>query len=87
MVSYLTFFSIIKKQLAYNLARQYVHLDIEDEELNEIISNSRLSERFIALARDLDVVEAKTPEDIYKSHLENTSMLILVLGEILLTFV
>jgi 26S proteasome regulatory subunit N1 len=35
------------------------------------LNNTRLSELFIALGRDLDVVEAKTPEDIYKSHLEN----------------
>jgi len=32
-------------------------------------SNVRLSERYLALARDLDVMEAKTPDDVYKSHL------------------
>lgn len=32
-------------------------------------SNARLSERYLALARDLDVMEAKTPEDVYKMHL------------------
>jgi 26S proteasome regulatory subunit N1 len=32
-------------------------------------SNTRLSERYLALARDLDVVEARTPEDVYKMHL------------------
>ena len=41
---------------------------IEDEDLREkvggIISNSRLSERFLALARDLDVMEARAPEDV-----------------------
>jgi hypothetical protein len=35
----------------------------------EIASNAKLSENYLALARDLDVMEAKTPEDIYKSHL------------------
>ena len=46
---------------------------IEDEEvreaLREVISNSKLSEHFLALARDLDVMEAKVPEDVYKTHL------------------
>jgi hypothetical protein len=37
--------------------------------LREIISNSRLSEHFLALARDLDVMEPKVPEDVYKTHL------------------
>ncbi|QDZ18291.1 regulatory subunit of 26S proteasome [Chloropicon primus] len=39
------------------------------ETLEEIVSNSRLSEHFINVARDLDVVEAKTPEDVFKQHL------------------
>ncbi len=38
-------------------------------ELTEINSNSKLSEFYMALARDLDVVEAKTPEEVYKMHL------------------
>jgi hypothetical protein len=33
------------------------------------MSNSKLSEHFLALARDLDVMEPKVPEDVYKSHL------------------
>ena len=28
----------------------------------QVMSNSKLSEHFLALARDLDVMEAKTPE-------------------------
>ena len=39
------------------------------ETLEEIVSNSKLSEHFINVARDLDVVEAKTPEDVFKQHL------------------
>lgn len=69
-----------KKQLGYLLARQGVSINLEDgpcaimddhlrESMREIISNSKLSEHFLALARDLDVMEAKTPEDVYKSHL------------------
>ena len=37
--------------------------------LDGLIGNNTISELFVALARDLDTVEAKTPEDIYKSHL------------------
>ncbi|KAJ3032270.1 proteasome regulatory particle base subunit [Rhizophlyctis rosea] len=61
----------LKKQLAFMLARQQIGLEQEDEEISDILNNTRLSEHFLALARDLDVMEAKTPEDIYKSHLEN----------------
>mmetsp|Transcript_1133 Transcript_1133/g.2588 ORF Transcript_1133/g.2588 Transcript_1133/m.2588 type:complete len:815 (+) Transcript_1133:231-2675(+) len=39
------------------------------ETLEEIVSNSKLSEHFMNVARDLDVVEAKTPEDVFKKHL------------------
>lgn len=54
---------------------QGVSLDLDDgslasedqkEKLQEIISNSKLSEGYLTLARDLDVMEPKTPEDIYK---------------------
>ena len=34
-------------------------------ELQEIISNSRLSEFYLALARDLDVMEAKLPDEVH----------------------
>ena len=61
----------IKKQLAYILARQQLSFEVEDEELSDILNNTRLSEHFMALARDLDVIEPKLPEDIYKTHLEN----------------
>lgn len=41
--------------------------------VQEIMGNSLLSTHFRALARELDVLEPKTPEDIYKSHLETVS--------------
>ncbi|KAJ3102654.1 proteasome regulatory particle base subunit [Phlyctochytrium planicorne] len=63
---------LLKKQLAYILARQQISIDTGSEEISEILNNTHLSENFIALARDLDVLEAKTPDDIYKMHLENT---------------
>eukprot|EP00887_Chlorella_sp_A99_P000106 scaffold16.g106.t1 len=72
--------AVERRQLAYILARQGLVLDLEEgpaavaddeerEALQQIISNSKLSEHYLSLARDLDVVEAKTPEDVYKSHL------------------
>ncbi|WAR01109.1 PSMD2-like protein [Mya arenaria] len=42
------------------------------DELTEIISNTHLNNNFLALARELDIMEPKVPEDIYKSHLEPT---------------
>ncbi|TPX59356.1 hypothetical protein PhCBS80983_g02503 [Powellomyces hirtus] len=61
---------LMKKQLAFLLARQQLGVETEDEEIQEILNNSRLSENYLELARDLDVMEPKAPEDIYKSHLE-----------------
>ena len=61
----------MKKQLAYILSRQHISLETEDEELADILNNTKLSEHFLSLGRDLDVLEPKLPEDIYKSHLEN----------------
>lgn len=57
--------------MAYILARQQVSVETEDEDLLSILNNTKLSEHFMALARDLNVLDPKIPEDIYKSHLEN----------------
>jgi 26S proteasome regulatory subunit N1 len=35
----------------------------------EIMSNSHLNNNFLNLARELDIMEPKIPEDVYKSHL------------------
>ena len=72
-------FSLVKKQLAYILGRQQIiwnvsELNGEDpDELTNIMSNSHLTANFLALARELDIMEAKLPEDIYKTYLENTN--------------
>ncbi|GFH58366.1 hypothetical protein CTEN210_14842 [Chaetoceros tenuissimus] len=67
---------LMKKQMCLLLGRHRVNFEIEDgddaEELNELIGNSHISEQFLKVAQDLDVMEAKTPEDIYKSHLAET---------------
>ena len=65
--------SLMKKQMAFQLARQQIHIETEDSDLNACINNTNLSKYFLALARELDVMEPKIPEDIYKSHLENHS--------------
>jgi 26S proteasome regulatory subunit N1 len=64
----------VKNQMAFLLARHRVNYEAEDDDdLNELIGNNKLSELFLALARDLDVMEPKTPEQIYKSHLADTA--------------
>ncbi|ETV80823.1 hypothetical protein H257_06289 [Aphanomyces astaci] len=64
----------VRKQLGYILGRQRFCYDDEHPEHAAVdqIGNSELSDKFLALARDLDVLEPKTPEDIYKSHLSET---------------
>ncbi|KAF5383134.1 hypothetical protein D9615_005031 [Tricholomella constricta] len=42
------------------------------EDLLECLSNSRLSAHFREFGKELGVAEAKSLEDVYKSHLENT---------------
>ncbi|OZJ06256.1 hypothetical protein BZG36_00827 [Bifiguratus adelaidae] len=64
---------LLKKQLAFLLARNQIHIEVEDDdELKDCLNNTKLSEHFISLARELDILEPRTPEDIYKTHLENT---------------
>ncbi|GAB9463320.1 26S proteasome non-atpase regulatory subunit 2 [Globisporangium polare] len=64
---------VVRKQLGYILGRQrFFYEDENDTSVNDIIGNTDLSDKFLSLARDLDVLEAKTPEDIYKSHLSET---------------
>jgi len=63
----------VKKQLAFLLGRSHVNFSYEEsDEVNELIGNSKTSEFFLELAKDLDTVEPKSPEDIYKTHLADT---------------
>lgn len=60
----------VKMQMAFMLGRQRIYFrDEEDDDLKEIMGNNKLSEQFLYVAKDLDSLEAKTPEDVYKSHL------------------
>lgn len=54
------------KGVAFLLEEDSVADDEERYQLQEIINNTKLSEGYLNLARDIEVMEAKTPEDIYK---------------------
>ncbi|WJX40823.1 hypothetical protein P8452_28258 [Trifolium repens] len=67
-----------KKQFCYILARHGITFELDEEMVNDdedrevlqdIINNSKLSEGYLTLARDIEVMEPKSPEDIYKAHL------------------
>ncbi|XP_014228098.1 26S proteasome non-ATPase regulatory subunit 2 [Trichogramma pretiosum] len=67
----------VQKQLAFMLGRQQIFLELPIsldwyDDLVEIMTNSHLNNHFLNLARELDIMEAKTPEDVYKSHLDNS---------------
>lgn len=62
----------LKKQLAFLVARQGIWMECPDEDIAETLNNERMSEHFLALGKELNILDPKTPEDIYKSHLENT---------------
>ncbi|XP_078438316.1 26S proteasome non-ATPase regulatory subunit 2 homolog A-like [Wolffia australiana] len=67
---------LMKKQFSFILAQHglvYELLEVEDEDereiVQDIINNVKLSEGYLTLARDVEVMDPKTPEDIYKAHL------------------
>lgn len=63
--------------MAVLLGRQQIFLELEGvengEALAELNSNTNLHVYFKSLARELDIMEPKTPEEIYKTHLEQSS--------------
>ena len=68
---------IIKKQLAFILSSEGIFLDEEDtsQKINndtlEIMRNYKQSDYFKILAKTLELLEPKHPEDVFKSHLED----------------
>jgi 26S proteasome regulatory subunit N1 len=75
----------MKRQLAYILARAQTPIDwvqeqSEDEnemdpvempeDLLECLSNTKLSSHFKAFGKEVGAEEARTLEEVYKSHLE-----------------
>uniref|UniRef100_A0AC34GUR2 26S proteasome non-ATPase regulatory subunit 2 n=1 Tax=Panagrolaimus sp. ES5 TaxID=591445 RepID=A0AC34GUR2_9BILA len=65
---------LVWKQMAILLGRHQIF--IEDAELpdgiNDLNNNMHISRFFRSLARELDIMEPKTPEGIYKTHLEQS---------------
>lgn len=59
---------VVEKQCMKCPAMQALRIVVADEDLREelrkINSNSRLSELYLSLARDLDVMEARTPDEV-----------------------
>ena len=68
---------IIKKQLAFILSSEGIFLDEEDtsqkmdNDTLEIMRNYKQSDYFRILAKTLELLEPKHPEDVFKSHLED----------------
>jgi 26S proteasome regulatory subunit N1 len=52
--------------ISIELDEEMIDNEEQRELLQELISNSKLSEGYLTLARDLDVMEPKTPDDLYK---------------------
>jgi RPN1 N-terminal domain len=81
----------MKRQLAFILARAQIPLEwlqppsegdtetTADEELSddllECLYNTKLSTHFRDFGKEVGVADAKSLEDVYKSHLENTRKL------------
>ncbi|KKY18696.1 putative 26s proteasome regulatory subunit [Phaeomoniella chlamydospora] len=66
----------VKKQMAFLVARQQIWLNPpteteEEQEIAECLNNTQLSNHFKTLAKDLNILDPRIPEDIYKTHLEN----------------
>jgi 26S proteasome regulatory subunit N1 len=67
----------LKKQMAFLIARQGIWIDLseedqEDQEIVESLNSTQLPNHFKSLAKELNILDPKTTEDIYKSHLESS---------------
>lgn len=74
--------------MALLLGRHQIFLDMsgveKGDKLAELNSNSDLHSYFHSLVTELDILEAKTPDAIYKSHLEQARSSNFILGFLLL---
>ncbi|KMP08777.1 26S proteasome regulatory subunit rpn-1 [Coccidioides immitis H538.4] len=64
----------IRRQMAFLVARQQIWLDLDDDkdsELVDCLNNTQLSTHFRTLAKELNIIDPRMPEDIYKTHLES----------------
>jgi 26S proteasome regulatory subunit N1 len=65
----------IRRQMAFLIARQRIWFDVSDDddpELQECLNNTKLPDHFKALGKELNILDPKTPDDIYKTHLESS---------------
>ena len=67
----------LKKQMAFMIARQQLWLGHpseaeEEQEIADCLGNTKLSEHFKTLGKELNILEPKLLEDIYKTHLESS---------------
>ncbi|KAL8275229.1 hypothetical protein Esti_000813 [Eimeria stiedai] len=62
---------LVLQQLALLLCRQRIDVEFEDEKLQRLVSGSKTSVLFRLLAKELDVLDPKEPEDVFKRHLED----------------
>ncbi|KAL5114792.1 proteasome regulatory particle base subunit [Pleosporales sp. CAS-2024a] len=65
----------IRRQMAFLIARQRIWLDVsedDDAELQDCMNNTRLPDYYKALGKELNILDPKTPDDIYKTHLESS---------------
>src|SRR5690606_17266332 len=69
----------LAKQLAFMVGRQRIavdmedmHADPEDTDIYDSACNIKLPEHYKALGKELNLLDPKTTEDIYKSHLESS---------------
>lgn len=69
----------LQKQLAFLIGRQKIWLDVakkgdesQQQDIEEALCNIKLAEYFKTLGKELNILEPKTTEDIYKSHLESS---------------
>lgn len=73
-------------QLAFICGRHLYPVDIDPDaefadDMAAILGNNHLSSNFLTFARELDIMEPKTPEDVYKVWLEPTTPYFSILGD------
>jgi 26S proteasome regulatory subunit N1 len=65
----------IRRQMAFLIGRQRIWFDVsgdDDHELQDCLNNTHLPDHFKALGKELNILDPKTPDDIYKTHLESS---------------
>lgn len=61
---------LLAKQICFQIARQRINIPDLDQDCKAIAYNEKLSDFYIKFAKELEVVEAKSPDQVYKASLE-----------------